>query len=76
MWIKLSATRDRDCMPIKKKEVLVETKNVAFVMPSLTNPDYTVIQFVGSDDNYIVIEEAMDVVERALIFGTILNNDH
>ncbi len=76
MWIKLSVIIDRDCMPIKKTEVLVETKNVAYAMPSLFNPDHTVIQFVGSEDNFIVIEEAMDVVKRALIFGTILNNDH
>lgn len=68
MWIKLT-TIDGTGATFQKKTVMINTENVAFATPSMTDDDRTVIQFTGNEDNYIIVNESFETVRRALILG-------
>lgn len=51
---------------LTERQVWVEPKNVAYVMKGFLNPEVTVIQFTGAEDNYIIVKESLERVVNDL----------
>jgi len=47
---------------LDEKEVWVEPKNIAYVMKGALDPEVTVIQFIGTEGNYITVKESLERV--------------
>jgi len=47
---------------LDEKGVWVEPKNIAYVMKWALDPEVTVIQFIGTEGNYIIVKESLERV--------------
>lgn len=51
---------------IDGKRIFANPQNIAFITTHYKNPDITIIQFTGNEDNYIEVRESIDVIMNLL----------